>query len=520
MTERPTVAHERGLPVAEGLSLLAMLMVVWLPAFPLGTDLPQHAEQIRLISDLLGDGPWRNELTLVPLTPYWLTYGAGALLLPLAGMGGTVKLLVSAGLLLLLTGSRALLSAHGRDPQLALFALLGGLGFCHQWGFLPFTLSIGMTLHLLAHAQRRAVHRPAALPAWPGLALASAILLTHGLGAMIAAGLLIAQAWSHERRARPASLILAILLMAAILLWSRTMEAGVAGMSSGLHFGLSPTRSAYDFYTETATSSFWAWGRLTGWFPRVFGLGQGLAATIAGLAFCLAPLLSGYRLRRGTGLPLFAALCLAMLAAPTYMNGTVFISERLSLLFFCLFPLVLAGRPAGLTRLRLCLAAGIVMIAGIHLASQSEYIRHMSDLKALVLEQPAQQRMLYMAARERSPGLVAPRYLHAGHWYGALQHGLVDPSFASTQLQPVRYREAMRPAVDLGTRLHWQDGHYRWQDIEGDRYALFLAMAPETSWLERATGCRIAVAETVSRGNWTTWRKPAGQPCRSEQATK
>jgi hypothetical protein len=99
--------------------------------------------------------------------------------------------------------------------------------------------------------------------------------------------------------------------------------------------------------------------------------------------------------------------------------------------------------------------------------------------------------------------------IHQVAWYAALKRGVVDPSFANTQIQPVVYRRDRAPtATALG--FEWNPKQFNWQYHRGALYYYYVVRAPVDAgaMLFRDATCRIAL--DAHAGNWWLYRREAG----------
>lgn len=500
------------------IALFALLatLPVWLSELPLGTDIPQHAAQINLLLDHFSTRIWAQDIYLNYVTPYLLTYFVGALLALFVGTLTSIKILISLSLAGLVLATARLLKSYGCAPQLAIFAIFGLYGFSYQWGFLPFNLSAVFMLLLWAELQESARSQHVNLARC--LALALAIVLTHGLAALVMAGTILLLTLIETRlSARLRNYLLALVLLLPILLWQLFENTGVKGFGDGIYFGIHPVSSPYFYYQELSviySHHLNGWGRLSGLFPRILGWGNGPVALGAGLALVLLPLLCGYRLNFSRKNMLLVALLVAiLLIMPSVINGSLYSAERFSLLFFCLLPLVFTA-PA-YTNQRLFF--GLLLAAALFLVYQSykarSYDQHMTGLVNAISSMPAEKRALSLSYTYKADGFIAPIYLHSAQWYGVLKNGLVDPNFAATDLQPLRYHHQSVPFATIGNGFDWSPSTYTWADFQGERYAVFIVRGPLDAFT-RHTGCALINAAQAP-GEWFALYVPAevGSPC-------
>lgn len=500
-----------------GLMALLATLPVWLCDLPLGTDIPQHAAQISLALDHFSSRRWLDDIELQLFTPYLLTYLAGALLAKLLGIVATLKVLISLSLAGVVWGTARLLDAWGQDRRLALFAIPGLYGLSYQWGFLPFNLSIVLLLWLLAEVRsaRPRLLRP--------MLIALLLLLTHGLAAAVAALLLLTLTLAEPALAtRLRHYALILLLLLPTLAWQALATTGVKGFGNGIHFAADPFHSPYFFYAElSAQHNHWVngWGRLTGFFPRILGWENGTAATLTGLALMLSPLLLGYRLHPQKRHWILSITVLAMLLImPSILNGSLYSAERFSLLFFCVLPLLLAAPdPAASNRLTALLALAAISCIVVNCLRAADVNRQLSGLQDIIAVMPAQQHVLAVSYSYQSDGFIAPVLLHAGQWYGARKNGLVDPSFAATDLQPIRYRPGKTPYATIGNGFDWVPTAHAWTQFNDARHTSYLVHGSIAEF-EAHTGCKVT-GRHDSIGHWSTFQRSAIAHPRCRQHT-
>lgn len=504
------------------MALLATLPV-WTGHLPLGTDIPQHAAQISLALDHFSTRTWVNDIQANYLTPYLLTYVIGALLAKLIGIVASVKVLISLSLGGTVLATARLLGCYGRDPRLALFAIFGLYGFTYQWGFLPFNLSAVLMILLLAESRPQAPTSPSNLARC--LALALAIVITHGLSAVVMAGMLLMLTLMEPAiAARMRNYLLVLLLLAPVVCWQLFASTGVKGFGNGIYFGINPLFSPYFYYQEMSALNhhvITGWGRLSGFFPRILGWANGTAATLAGIALLGSPFLLGYRLSIDKKtVALNVLLLLILLAMPSIINGSLYSAERFSLLFFCFMPLLIATtRPKTEKLLPFLLLTSLLFIAGNVLKAR-DHDRQISGLTVVLAELPARQRALFMSYSYRADGFIAPIFLHGGQWYGVLKNGLVDPGFAATDLQPMRYLPQKLPYATIGNGFDWKPGAHAWHDFHGENYSVYVIHGPLSAF-ETHTGCKITQNLKTS-GQWSAFymSKQDARSCPDQQPGK
>ena len=94
----PTTRDSGAVGLVVTTSLLATIPV-WIPALPPMTDLPQHAAQVALLRAIQSaDFPFTSLFQINWFTPYWFGHLLIYALVPLAGMVGALKLVITGGL--------------------------------------------------------------------------------------------------------------------------------------------------------------------------------------------------------------------------------------------------------------------------------------------------------------------------------------------------------------------------------------------------------------------------------------
>jgi len=167
---------------------------IWLHRYPVGIDLPQHANLFRLwYAVWRGPIEYRELFHINWFTPYLLTYAIGG---PLTGVFGglfATKCMLTLGVFGTALMMRRWLITIGGDPRLALFGFVIAFGYPYIWGFLPNLMALPLLLAYLAEFERQGEH-PRLRSMLATAALALALFFTHGIvlaPAVISAGLLL-----------------------------------------------------------------------------------------------------------------------------------------------------------------------------------------------------------------------------------------------------------------------------------------------------------------------------------------
>ncbi|HTQ05954.1 MAG TPA: NPCBM/NEW2 domain-containing protein [Polyangiaceae bacterium] len=119
------------------------LISVWLPRFPVGVDLPQHANLFRLWTEL-HDGPleYRHMYRVAPFTPYLLTYAIAYPLTVAFGAVAATKCLLSIGALATPVMLTRWLKTVGARPAFGLVGYVLAFDYGYLWGFISYTFAL------------------------------------------------------------------------------------------------------------------------------------------------------------------------------------------------------------------------------------------------------------------------------------------------------------------------------------------------------------------------------------------
>src|SRR5690606_13941411 len=132
---------------------------VWMVTFPPMVDLPQHAAQVALLSEVGNpDFPLGSLFELNWFTPYLLGYLLIHALTLLIGLVPAVKTVVALALAALPLTTALLLRETGADTRWALLVIPTLYGFTYQWGLLNFLVAAPVGLVFLAIAIRHSRH--------------------------------------------------------------------------------------------------------------------------------------------------------------------------------------------------------------------------------------------------------------------------------------------------------------------------------------------------------------------------
>ncbi|HTA92690.1 MAG TPA: NPCBM/NEW2 domain-containing protein [Polyangiaceae bacterium] len=171
------------LPVwpAYAVCFVLSLVAIWVPHFPAGVDLPQHANIFRLWSDLGGDHYELRELYRTNLfTPYLVPYAVALVFTKLFGALAATKFLLTFAALATPFFLTRWLRAIGAAPAFGLLGFVASFDYCYLWGFVSCTLAIPLMFAYLSEFETQGDH-----PGWHKVArtslLASLLFFSHGI---------------------------------------------------------------------------------------------------------------------------------------------------------------------------------------------------------------------------------------------------------------------------------------------------------------------------------------------------
>jgi hypothetical protein len=173
---------------------LVALGTIWLHHYPVGIDVPQHANLMRLWA-----ATWRGPIEYSDLyhlewfTPYLLPYVVGGVLTWLLGALVAMKCMLTLGVFGVPLMMRRWLTAIGADARLAMFGFVVAFGYAYIWGFFPNFMALPLLLAYLAEFERQG-ENPGLRSILAASATGLALFFTHGITfapALISVGLLL-----------------------------------------------------------------------------------------------------------------------------------------------------------------------------------------------------------------------------------------------------------------------------------------------------------------------------------------
>jgi hypothetical protein len=513
----PTMSFQptrRDLLVA-GLSVLA-IVPLWVPFHPPMTDIPQHAAQVALLRNLQDPSfGFAGLFRVVWFTPYLVGYALVYALTPFLGIVSACKLVVSLALLAIPLSTALVLGEVGSSKHWALLTVPALYGFSYQWGFLNYLVAAPLGMLLLWLTMRH-VHRPSARRCVWLAVLANLLFFCHAL--VCAFFLAIAGCYIYFELERNRFLVtlqraaplLTVLGVASI--WTLGSLASPVAQSVRWDLGWFDTNDVY--YGRLA---IWAnsmspgWGRLTGFFPRLFGLLPGPICTLWGVLVFSLPLVAGQKFsRRMTRWIPFVLCAVALLLVPSYCFGTAFVYQRLTVFALPFYLLALTDAPRARSTSPVPVALLAVVSIAVNLWQTTRYEAQARGFDEVLRTMEPGERALSLVFDRDADGWIAPLFLHYPSWYSAEKAGIVDPSFADFGLV-VLYRPEARPKATVADGFEWKPWTFQWQAFDASRYRYVVVHASTdlAQLLSRGAPCPVRLL--VERNRW--WLYETNKMC-------
>ena len=478
--------------------------IFWIAQRPPLIDLPQHAAQIALISDVLaGQTRWAEIFTINFVTPYLTTYALGWLLSFVILPVTAVKIILTGAFVGFVLMVVALRKTFGSDPRLDWLALSGFFGFAWKWGFMSFLVAapIGLLLIwlLLQYLEQRK----------PILGL---LFTTLGLLLLISHGLIFAFAWTvsvafcgltiYKKGNWFAVLWPMVLCTLVCILYLMIVTYIQFGLSSGTDsygitiWTLNPINRIKELFAYSFDNQFSK---------------QYLAIT-AVLLSC--PLLLKNQLNFKNVL-CFVPVAIALFIycfAPAFALKTAFLYQRFALFFLPAWAFVfIAGaslkQPSVSSKLA-CVVLALCTWWPIynHTVESVRFDKESADFEIILAVLEPNKRALYLSIDNYSPADGHQNiYLHYGSWYQADKKGYVDFNFAWFPPQMLRFKTDNETEIRPG--FEFQPKTFDWNAHKGDRYEYFIFRSEDTlDTRDYFRGAPCAPELFVKKGVWSVYQ--------------
>ncbi len=504
--------------VLVAMSVLAVLPV-WIPSYPPMSDLPQHAAQVALLRDLHNSQfPYSTLFQLNWFTPYLFGYLLIYFFTPLFGIVVACKLAVSLFVAGLPISTGLLIKSSGVDPFWAILCIPGVYGIAYQWGFLNFLVAAPLGILFLWYVLRSSTRfGPRTATLWGIFTLA--LFFCH---ALICAFFVICSVlclWATTRSVK-ATLLRTLPFTAVVpvaLLWMhRTLSNPAARRPDIADWNwLSTSDGYYNFLSWKFHLSDLVWGRVSGFFPRLFGIIPSWPYVLIGVVLFLLPYCAGLRPNKQLAYKLPLLVCIAvLLLCPHTVFGTDFVYERFTIFAVPLFlfsltdPAALPKRAVVFKSMALLVVLGLIASSANKAAAFSRQTEGFQ--RALSLMEPG-QRALSLIFDHEDGNSIAPTFLHFANWYAAEKQGVVDPSFAMMHPELVVYRTGAAPKAAVWD-FEWDPKRFNWSDYSGDQYRYFFVRSQTdlgTMLFSRAS-CNVSLL--FHQEEWWVYERAADCP--------
>jgi hypothetical protein len=498
---------------------------VWLPAYPPMTDLPQHAAQITLFSNLHNPRfEYADLFNINWFTPYLLGYILLYSVTPLLGIVAACKLVISVSLIALPLSTALLMRETGADEYWALLTIPAMYGFSYYWGFLNFIVAtpLGVLFVWVLIRYFRSGEKKNLL--WIALLL-NLLFFCHALicafAALIGIFYTACEGRSFRRTLTFCLTCSSVLPLALVWLWKSRQVHPTRYAFTQWDLGWFDTIEPY--YKGLAS---WAepvhpgWGRISGFVPRLLGVEPRLEYVLVASALFLMPVLAGSRFSRRLAVwTPFLVCALVLLFAPSVWLGTAFVFQRFTVFALPFFLIALsAGTPVSQRRQNLFRVAGVLIvtawIAAICVRTKA-YDREAIGFTSVLSKMEPNQRVLSLDFERDSTATISPSFAHFAAWYSAEKQGIVDPSNAYWYVELIRYNPGKVPKAKLWD-FEWNPAEFSWDSYEGGKYRYFLvsALSDQGSSIFRDAKCPVHLKYSASI--W--WLYEQDSRCRTQDA--
>jgi len=476
--------------------------IIWIAPYPPMIDLPQHAAQLALLSDLVtGRSAWIGLVQINLLTPYLIGFALGLPLSFFLPISVVLKILLSVSYLAFVGLFIGLRRRFGADARLDWMFLPGFFGFAYQWGFFTYLVAapIGLGFVLLVEAFTK--HRTTAR-AFGIVVLGLLLLCSHALVFLFAFAVGAAFMVARTRELRQ---LWAVAFPFMVLLLVLVAFHIVRGQAEA-QFNIPPTIPAINWhfgirYELLAYSFGWTWQP---W------------ALIGSVGMLAVPLLLGLRanLRLTSGWPFLAVTILVLALVPHWAFEAAFVYQRFVLFLFPAYALLFSAPSSThltqsrrrLSLLGLPLAMTICFSAyAVHSRTAWLFGQDSKGFEAILTYLDPGQRALSLMFDKGVAGDDSILFVQFPAWYSAERQGFVDPNFAWFPPMIVRFQPTTFPPVNTGFAMHpdW----FEWKRDRGDDYRYFIVrhIRPDAQKLFKNAPC--APKQLVQRGNWTVYER-------------
>jgi hypothetical protein len=497
--------------LAFGGTVLLAGLLVWVAHRPPMGDIPGHASQVLLLSDLLGRGsPWADLVHVHWFTPYLVGYGLAALLSLALPALTALKLVLTGAYYAFVAACVALRRSLGGDRRLDWLFVPGFFGLSYQFGFYTFLVAAPLGL-LFVLAARRFVEAPTSARAAAIVAAGVVLFFCHGLVFLFACSIGVGFLLLGPSR-RPSQHAAALVPYA------------VLGVLSVTFFVYVQRDAATAALPDTQPGVSWDWGHSWGWHRLPAFVAQVFAATgheplflLVGAVLAAAPWVLGARpnRRRMTWVPALVVLAIWLLV-PSHAMKTSYLYHRFTLFLFPAYAWVFAPRPADSPALRwaalrgpvveVALAAACWLSLGVIALREHRFVAESAPFEEVLAAARPGEKALGLVYSPASAAMHNPYVYDAYYaYYQVDAGGWVDPNFACFLPQIVRFRPGRVPPATPG--VDELPVLFDWKALQARRYRYIFVRKEQplpASFFDNDE-CEVVLAKRS--GDWSLYER-------------
>ncbi|WP_312158829.1 hypothetical protein [Acinetobacter sp.] len=456
-------------------------------------DLPQHAAQVATLNDALkGESAWREIFDLNFSTPYLLGYFTWLLISQFFEVVLASRILVAFIFLLFVFSTIKLKDTLGATWLVPWIAIPSFFGFCYEWGFVTYLLSISIGI-LFFIENIKWSNKPTLKGALFVFVFGIFLFYSHILSYLffcLLSFVFILYNLSNKKD------VLKIIPVYALFFCFLLIYIYL-GDELGSQYGYGVDVMYHTVSEKIINLMVFPWSILD------------KSVIYFSIIFLILPFLMGYSFSRDLKkiIPIFIFL-LIWFALPHFINKTYFIYERYSILFFVFYYLLFDHKKeyfySKYFKVLFFILVFYLMLEdykNIFLAKKET-----TDFSEVIEVLPSEKRVLGLIFEPISSSVSIPfTYVHFASWYQAQKNGWSDFNFAWFHPQIVRYKPSKTPEVKPG--FEWTPQHVQYLNA-CDNYDILIVRAYDISvrhLIEHST-CRNYTL-SVHHGSWLIFEK-------------
>lgn len=456
-------------------------------------DLPQHAAQVATLNDALkGESPWSHIFDLNFTTPYLLGYFSWLLISQFFEIVLASRILVSFIFLLFVFSMIKLKNQLGASWLVPWIAIPSFFGFCYEWGFVTYLLSISVGI-LFFIENIKWSNKPNIKDVLFILIFGVLLFYSHILSFLFFCLLSFVFILFNLSNKRDVFKIIPVYGLFFLFLLSYVYLGDELGSQYG--YGVDVMYHTID--EKIINLMVFPWSILD------------KSVIYFSIILLIIPFFMGYFFSKDLKriIPVFIFL-LVWFTLPHFINKTYFIYERYSILFFVFYYLVFDLRKDYFY----CKYIKILFIFLVFYLMIEDYKniflakKEAADFEKIIEVLPIEKRVLGLIFEPMSKSVSIPfTYVHFASWYQAQKHGWSDFNFAWFHPQIVRYKPLQTPEVKPG--FEWTPQYVQYLN-SCHEYDILIIRAYDASvrQLVENGACRKYTL-SVHHGSWLIFEK-------------